>query len=266
MKKNIWIAALAVITGCCVVGGTFYHTRAFGKISLDSVSDMEPFTSISIDADIMGMGVAITEGDSLSLDYQYTAGLKPVYEVKNKTLYIKQKASHASYGIWGLHRNVNECSLTLTIPAGTALDGIDVRTAMGGVDVEGITASKCNIESNMGSVSIKKCSFDVSDFNLNMGEISVRDTDLGDAEINNDMGNIEADECTFGDLRINASMGNASVDAAQELDGYRMDLSADLGSVTVNGHHESGSYYQTGSGAGKLEIQTSMGSVHLKTP
>lgn len=260
MKKNIWIAILMVITGCCVVGGTFYHVGRFGNAPTSrNEQDMEAFANISVDVDVAEL--SITEGESFSLRYQYTDGLEPVYEVKNGTLFIKQKQT--GYRIWGDPGRVDECSLSLTIPAGTALDSVDIRAAMGDVGIDKIASSKCDIQSNLGNINIKNCSFDKTDLVANLGEISVSDTELGDAQINNDMGNIKATACTFGDLDIVAAMGNAVIDAAQNLDGYRMDLRSDLGSVTVNGRHESGKYYQKGSGTGRLEIETSVGTVRL---
>lgn len=108
----------------------------------------------------------------------------------------------------------------------------------------------------------EKCSFAESDLTTNLGEISVRDTSLGEAEMNNDMGEIELDACTFGDLSITAAMGSVTVDAAQELDGYEMDLEADMGSVHVNNRSEGSKYHQSGKD-GELEIETNMGSIRL---
>mgnify|MGYP006990154747 CR=1 FL=1 len=49
---------------------------------------------------------------------------------------------------------------------------------------------------------------------------------------------IEMDDCIFSNMDITAAMGGVSVDAAQALDGYDMDLEADLGSVHVNNRSE----------------------------
>ncbi|MDE5825644.1 MAG: DUF4097 domain-containing protein, partial [Lachnospiraceae bacterium] len=135
-------------------------------------------------------------------------------------------------------------------------------TARGDIKLEGVSASECELLSNLGNCTLKKCSFDKSNMNTNLGEISASDTSLGKAEINNDMGEIELDDCSFGNLRITAAMGSVTVDAAQDLDGYDMELEADLGSVHVNNSNEGSKYHQKGD-AGELEINTSMGSIQV---
>ncbi|MDE7415127.1 MAG: DUF4097 domain-containing protein [Lachnospiraceae bacterium] len=258
MKRSVWITIISIITVCCVIGGTFYHifrhgTGLFGHGGTTSTSsDLEAFDVINVDADLMD--VTITAGERFYLSCEYSSGMEPVYEIKNGTLTIKQRA----YKKWGV--NNAECSLSLTIP--TQMDSIDVHTALGNIYLEGISASECELLSNLGNCTLKKCSFVESDLTTNLGEISVRDTGLGKAEVNNDMGEIELDDCSFGNLSITAAMGSVTVDAAQDLDGYDMELETDLGSVHVNNSNEGTKYHQKGD-IGELEINTSMGSIQV---
>lgn len=258
MKRSVWITIITIITVCCVIGGTFYHifrhgTGFFGHGGTGKTSlELEAFNVVKVDANLMD--VTVTAGDQFYLDCEYTDGLEPLYEVKNGTLTIKQRAYHT----WGVHNA--ECSLSLTIPE--QMDSIDVHTALGNIRLEGISASECELLSNLGNCTLKKCSFAESDLTTNLGEISVSDTSLGEAEMNNDMGEIELDACTFGDLSITAAMGSVTVDAAQGLDGYEMDLEADMGSVYVNNRSEGTKYHQSGKDK-ELEIETSMGSIRL---
>lgn len=258
MKRSVWITIITIITVCCVIGGTFYHifrhgTGLFGHGGTGKTSlELEAFNVVKVDANLMD--VTIIAGDQFYLDSEYTDGLEPLYEVKNGTLTVRQRA----YRSWGV--NNAECSLSLTIPK--QMDLIDVHTALGNINLEGISASECELLSNLGNCKLKKCSFAESDLTTNLGEISVRDTSLGAAEMNNDMGEIELDACTFGDLSITAAMGSVTVDTAQELDGYEMDLEADMGSVHVNNRSEGSKYHQSGKD-GELEIETNMGSIRL---
>ena len=260
MKRSVWIMIITVITACCVFGVTFYHIFRYekgfwgnGEIT-DMSLDLEAFDALSVDADLMD--VTITAGERFHLSCQYTDGLGITYEVKDGKLAIRQRAYQRRLGV------NNECVLTLTIPEQTEMRVVDVHTALGNIQLEGISASECGLLCNMGSNTIKKCSFDRSDLNTNMGEISVSDTDLGDSEVNNDMGEIEIDDCAFGDLAITAAMGGVTIDAAQTLEDYDMELVADLGSVNVNNRSESTHFRQSGD-AGKLSVNTSVGSVRL---
>lgn len=262
MKRNVWILMITIVTICCVVGGTFYHifrfgTGFFGRGETKDMSvDLEAFHALNVDAN--WMDVTVTAGERFYLSCEYTDGLEPLYELRNGTLTIKQR-TYRSYR-WGV--NNMHCNLTLTIPDQAAMDKLDVHTALGNVRLEGISGAECEIQSNMGNCELKKCSFDKSDLVTNMGEISASDTGLGEAEVNNDMGEVNIDDCTFAELDITAAMGSVSVDAAQVLDGYEMDLEADLGSVHVNNRDEGTKYHQSGD-VGKLSVSTSMGSVEV---
>ncbi len=262
MKRNVWIAMITIVTVCCVIGGTFHHifghgTGFFGRGGIENMeSGLEAFDTLRVDVNLMD--VTVTAGERFDLSCEYAEGLEPVYEVKNGTLTIRQRT------YWNQRWGVNNahCSLILTIPEQTPMDVIDVHTALGSIQLEGIAASACELQSNMGNCTVKKCDFDKSDLMTNMGGITVSDTDLGDAEVDNDMGEIEIDDCTFANLDITAAMGGVSVDAAQTLDRYDMELGADLGSIHVNGHSEGTQYHQSGD-AGKLSVSTNMGSIQV---
>lgn len=261
MKRSVWITIITIITVCCVIGGTFYHifrrgASLFGHGEMGQTSlELDAFHVVKVDANLMD--VTVTVGDQFYLDSEYTDGLEPLYEVKNGTLTIRQRA----YRSWGI--NNAECSLSLTIPAQETVDSVDVHTALGNINLEGISASECELLSNLGNCTLTKCSFAESDLTTNMGEIFIGDTSFGEAEMNNDMGEIALDGCTFGNLSITAAMGSVTVDAAQALDGYDIDLESDMGSVYVNNRSEGTKYHQSGKD-GELEIETNMGSIELK--
>lgn len=251
---------ITIITVCCVAVGTFYHLGIRGSFIwarnkvTDISAELEAFDKIDVDAELMD--VTITEGERFYLSCEYTNGLEPVYEVRKGTLSIKQHPYHSWRG------NNNQCRLNLTIPSGTAMNVIDVQTALGNARVEGITASKCELHSSLGNCTAEDCSFAETDLNTNMGEVFVRNTSLGDAKADSDMGAIKVEASTFDSLDATASMGDIRVDSAQKLDGYDMKLTTDMGSVKVNNRDEGTKYHQSGDD-GKLELDTSMGSIHL---
>lgn len=261
MKKNVWIIFVTVITVCCMAGGIFYHlgvrgSRIWGKGKTTDISAaLEAFDKIDVDAELMD--VTITEGECFYLSCEYSYRLEPVYEVKKGTLIIRQQP----YRSWGIN-STGYCNLTLTIPAGTTLDTVEVQTALGNARAEKIAASKCELQSNLGNCSAEDCSFEEADLNTNMGEVSIKNTNLGDAKANSDMGAVKVEASTFEGLDVSASMGDIRVDSAQNLDGYDMELTTDMGSVKVNKRDEGTKYHQSGDD-GKLELDTSMGNIHV---
>ncbi|MDE7322573.1 MAG: DUF4097 domain-containing protein [Lachnospiraceae bacterium] len=266
MKKNIWMAVLTVITACCVVGGTFHYYGIFGfrngfrfgEGRLTSAdSDLEAFYAVNVDADMIDL--SIESGEKFYLNGRYTDGLMFEYEVKDGILYIKQRLPKKA--LWGGMRS-ESCNVTLTVPEGKVMDFLDIRTAMGNIDVEGITSSDCEVQTSMGNCTFDECNFDEADICTNMGEITVKDTHLGEAELDNDMGTIIVERSTFDNLSADNSMGDISIDAEQNLDKCQIELESGMGNVKVNGHNEGTKYRQTGD-AGKLEASTSMGSLKL---
>ena len=247
MKKNIWMTILTIITVCCVVGGTFHYFGIFGfrggfhfgeDRMTSANSDLDAFDAIYVDADMMDL--SIETGNNFYLQSEYTDSLKLEYEVKNKTLHIKEKMPQKTW--WGGMRN-QQCRMTLTVPEGTAMKNMDIKVAMGNINAEGITSSDCDAMTNMGDITIK-------------------DTDLGEAEVDNDMGSIQIEGCTFLNLNADNAMGDTSINVRQNLDNFQIELEAGMGEVSVNGQNEGTKYRQSGD-AGKLEASTSMGSVRL---
>lgn len=266
MKKNIWMTILTIITVCCVVGGTFHYFGIFGfrggfhfgeDRMTSANSDLDAFDAIYVDADMMDL--SIETGNNFYLQSEYTDSLKLEYEVKNKTLHIKEKTPQKAW--WGGMRN-QQCRMTLTVPEGTAMKNMDIKVAMGNINAEGITSSDCDAMTNMGGCTFKKCSFGKSDLCTNMGDITIKDTDLGEAEVDNDMGSIQIEGCTFLNLNADNAMGDTSINVRQNLDNFQIELEAGMGEVSVNGQNEGTKYRQSGD-AGKLEASTSMGSVRL---
>ncbi len=265
MKKNIWMTVLTIFTVCCVVGGTFHYYGIFGlregfRLGEDRMtranSDSE-FRAIRIDADMMEL--SIETGAQFYLSSQYSDTLKLEYEVKDGTLNIKER--NPKKALWGGRRS-EQCSVTLTVPEGTVMDFMDIKVAMGNIDIEGITSPDCDALTNMGSCTLNKCSFDKASIETNMGEITIKDTYLGTAEVDDDMGSIRIENCTFQDLEVDNSMGDVLIEANQNLDEYEIDLKAGMGEVRVNGQNEGTKYRQSGD-AGKIEANTSMGSLRL---
>lgn len=261
--KNMWMAVITIITICCVVGGTLFHMggfvsegRLWGHHKETTGVVLEAFNAVDLDADLMD--ISVKEGSEFYLSCEYTDGLEPIYEVKNGTLFIKQRKHR--FNNWKI--NSHMCRLSLTIPYKTAMDSVDISTAMGNIDMEGIISSKCEIQSNAGNCEIKMCSFDDTDANTNMGNVTISHSALGRGEADSDLGDIKIIECTFSDLNAETAMGDVSLSSEQGLDGYHMDLDTSMGSVRVNGHDEGSKYYQSGD-EGELELKTDMGSIRL---
>jgi hypothetical protein len=58
-------------------------------------------------------------------------------------------------------------------------------------------------------------------------------------------------------------MGNIKVSSSQPLDNYTVQMSADLGNITVNGKNYSGGYHADGDPEHSVDITVSLGNAEL---
>ena len=76
-----------------------------------------------------------------------------------------------------------------------------------------------------------------------MGSIELKNASFDRLECDADMGSIEIDG-DFQKLTANCSMGSVTVTTKEDPDDLTLDLSADMGVVTVNGKDKGREYYR----------------------
>jgi DUF4097 and DUF4098 domain-containing protein YvlB len=205
MKKNIYLILITVITVCCIIGGTAYHmlgwfslgwfsflkTSASESVSFDNA--LSDFSEISIDCSVAD--ITIKSGSDYRLSFSGVSDLEPTASVKDGVLTIKQPNST----IIGLH-NTNNCEMTLTVPADSKLDSINVSSDVGNISVEDLTASAVSVSSDVGDVTLTGCDFSEIDASANIGDIEFHSgIDLSDAEISliTDLGTVSVNGSSY---------------------------------------------------------------------
>jgi hypothetical protein len=259
MKKNVYLIILTVITIICIIGGTSYHliagsgnslgqsfknTGVFSGMFTDSETlSLDAFTSIQIDADVMSL--TIRQGSDYSIQYSASEGLEPVYSIKNGELVIKQRYPNGSF--WDKLRFLNKgkCSVTITVPFSETLDRLEANSDIGDFTVEGLSISTLSLSADVGDIYVSSCT---------LGE---------DNEISADVGNVELKDCTFTSLSVEADVGDVSVNSGLDLSDYNMELSADMGKISVSGINYGAKYKQKGVGVYSLEIEASVGHIEV---
>lgn len=122
------------------------------------------------------------------------------------------------------------------------------------------------LDIDLGSVTLAGVTIDRLDVDLDLGELTGEGvTVLNGVTVDADLGSVTL----FGDLTetvdISADLGDVTLCLARPRDEYHWDLSADLGSVTVDGVGNgkmSGSV--TGGGGGfKITVEASLGSIQV---
>ncbi|MCR4692176.1 MAG: DUF4097 domain-containing protein [Lachnospiraceae bacterium] len=266
--KRRYIAFLNAVTVVCIIVGCFIHIGGFiGADIYRSIwhSDTRTIRSDegsgsnyaaqqfqSIDGDVSMGSVVLTQGDSYSCTYEkYPDNALPSIEIEDGELKITQKAKNArTFGDMSFKGSYNDAKIIITVPEDAVVD-TKLRLNMGAFEAENCTTGELNIEADMGSIEVSDCKVKDLDLRAHMGGITVEDTTFDSGEFKADMGGITVNDCTFDNGEFKADMGGIDVEATfnkmeakcsmggisveASNDDAKMNLSADVGGISVNG-------------------------------
>lgn len=203
-------------------GGSSYS----GEKQVLESGELTGITAVEVDVDCGDVRVREGEtwGVSLSWDLSNYA---MTYQVQNGVLRVEDESWD---GIkWGDNFNM-ECKAILTVPAGAALDGLDLSTDFGDIEVDAaITATEADLSTSMGDINCRR---------LQAGEL--------DAE---------------------SDMGDVTLQLPKTREAYTWKMETAMGELTEDGEKCSGGLgevaYRSGSGPNLVEAKTDMGDVAL---
>lgn len=286
--KKLYMTILILITVACVILGIMIHGLAFlfnlGRIAgnneestaLGNISqtvdatmitedyDVSEFTSMDLD---FGRGnVTFTEGGSYSVSYTGIKEMAPtVKNEKDGKLTVKQSNKNWRSLIGSSDSLGRQNSLTITVPKDTKLKKVKAELGMGDFSISGLTADDADLDLDMGNLNMKDCVFANLDIDSDMGNVTIDGMTASEIDLDADMGNIEASNVgSFKKLDMDADLGNIEVSLQQGLNDLALELSTDLGSITVNGDKMS-SKVKTGSGSSRVRASANLGSIKITT-
>lgn len=180
--------------------------------------------------------------------------------VKNGTLYIRDVGKNKKY------TRVNDRELTLTVPADICWDEVEMDAEIGGVEMEFLKAKKVKLDVDMGNIAIHELAADRLEIEVEMGGTQVENAAVGGLDAETDMGSIEFEGIVEGDIEAKASMGSITLTLDQKESDFDYEISADMGSVVVDGEEYSGlsSKKKVDNNAGRrMKVESSMGSIDI---
>ncbi|MBR1472461.1 MAG: DUF4097 family beta strand repeat protein [Lachnospiraceae bacterium] len=261
-NKKAYLTTITAITVFCIfwgsmchLGGLFFLQRGKGVL-MDGMGDCSPFDSAEVEID-MGE-LKIYTGEDYMVSYRgYPEGQVPQWSVKNGTLHIEQQNGMG----WEKGGIPAGCSVAITIPEDAQPD-MNIQLSMGGMELKNLTLGDmkidldmgglkltdcsmrdCSVDADMGSIDLIGCSFADGEFDADMGSITLKDVTCSTADCNADMGSIDVSG-SFKGLAADCAMGAVNVTTEKGSENAAMQLSADMGKVTVNGTGHGGSYQQ----------------------
>lgn len=272
--KNIYLIILTLVTIGCIIYGIVRHTfkarhwfssdEDYQKTDEMTVLNIETFDDIMLNVAIGDL--RIVYGDAYQVEYNYPEKLKPEVKVHDGVLTIDQKQGNDGVNIIGLGSlsmpTDMDYDLVITIPEDKKIGDVNLSMDMGNIQIDDICMEDLTIDADMGNIEANQISFAKLDIDADMGNIEMNevafdrgecDADMGSIELKNaafdrlecdaDMGSIEIDG-DFQKLTANCSMGSITVTTKEDPDDLTLDLSADMGVVTVNGKDRGREYFR----------------------
>lgn len=238
--------------------------------------DEEYYDFANIDMDVELAEVKIVGGDEYAIKYVGNELLKPELSIDDDTLTIRQ--SPGMRRGWSL--NSVTCELTITVPE-EKLDSVKLDVNAGDIDVQDLKVDRLEIDADAGDIDVSNVETDKLELDVNAGDVKLSDIVADDMEIEVDAGDLNLSDMaiwkgavtlhmgdfdftngTFVDLTVDANMGDVRIDTTNDLSGYDVDLSCDMGEVRYNGKSKGTSYSHDGEG-GSLSANCNMGEVRV---
>lgn len=180
--------------------------------------------------------------------------------VKDGTLYVKDVGKNKKY------THINNRELVLTIPGDIRWEDVEMEVFIGGVEMENLEAEQVELDVSMGNIEIDGLKADHLEIEVSMGNVEITDAETGSLDAETDMGNIDFSGVVDGGISAYVNMGSIALELKQERTDFDYEISADMGSVTLDGEDYSGlsTAWHENNGAGrKLEADSSMGSIDI---
>lgn len=279
MNKNIYKAVLITLTIFCIIGGTIYHVVSyfsyglnlpFKQISQDIISyeretyssDLDPFHTVTIHGTISDITVEV--GDTYHISYDCVSYLVPkINQLTNdSTIEIIQPKLPTFQK--GIHNN--GCNITLTIPADQSLSSLTITNNVGDIFVNGMTIEDASIDSDVGDITITECQFNASTITVDVGDAQAHSCSLGQCTTSSNVGDINFTTCGYKNLDATSDIGDISLSLERPASSYSIDLSCDIGTVTVNGTDYRKEFHSPSkeNPSGTISASSSTGDIDLR--
>lgn len=180
--------------------------------------------------------------------------------VENGTLYLKDVGKNKKY------LKVRDRTLTLTVPEGIRWDDARISAAIGGVEADALDAQKMKLDVDMGNIDIDSLTAQRLEVGADMGNVELKNVQAGSLDVEAKMGNIDFEGVVNGNIEAEASMGSITLTLGQEEAEFNYEISAGMGSVTLDGADFGGLSHakKIDNGADwRMELESSMGSIDI---
>lgn len=213
---------------------------------------LEAFDSIVIEG--VSDSVTLAAGEGFTLDMRHSPKEKVTYEVRGGTLYLKGEMKTSST------TDFRGGTISITVPEGTTLSTARIETDLGDIALDGVSAHEAELDAALGNVTVSDGTFDSLDCDSDLGDVDVTSVTAGRLDCRAEAGEVSALAFSAGEAELEADLGSVTAQVLGERADYSLELSVDMGEITVDGERVQNPYTAPG-GPNRLEAKADLGSV-----
>ncbi|MDO5518792.1 MAG: DUF4097 family beta strand repeat-containing protein, partial [Clostridium sp.] len=176
-------------------------------------SSLAPFHKINVDLCSGKACHIIGEKDYQLVMKQIGDDYTINYEIKDDTLYIKEKSLKSSNDLWPLQggwKNIDNRVL-IVIPSNVKMDDIEVSTQVGELELDSLKAENIKLENQSGNIDIDTSEISKLNLSLQAGNAGLEDSKVQKGLIEVQSGNANIRNVETNELEIDAQAGNISI-------------------------------------------------------
>ena len=220
-----------------------------GKVEeMISKQHLEAYHHIKID--LISMDCHVLSGNDYELDMkQVGEDYNFSYEIKDDTLYIKQKKILGKREAFTRIDQGEGDRVLITIPENTLIEDVEIVQEAGNVDLDNLQAKKCQIKNEVGNVEIDESKIEDLNIEAEAGNLDLQDSNIQLCKIRAEAGNAfiekvetksfeviaDAGDIVFGEgmkgkVKARANVGNIMIKEKENND-CQYDLKTTIGNI-----------------------------------
>jgi len=153
---------------------------------------------------------------------------------------------------------------TLTITDADFLSSLYASVESGSVILTNVTAPSAQLSISAGKLDLDRCTMSTLEIFSDVAAVNAdRMTINQSLYAHTDVGEIRFTGNLLGSISANSSVGAITMNSTLPEEAYALNLSTNLGSITIDGSKQRGNYLNWGTGSNTMDVYSDIGSVAL---
>lgn len=231
----------------------------------DPVQAVDAFATVEVGI-ALGDVVLRAEGDAFRVEAEYSG------ETNGEPYRIEYEVAGGKLNVVSHPRSVNQkdgddrcqARVTVTVPAGRALDRVDIKTGLGDIDLGAVETDRVDLNTGLGDVKVHGAAADSITLHTGLGDLAVEDVSADSLDLKNGLGDIDLRGAPAGEMELQTGMGEITIRLDCAMADCAYGIHTGMGISTVVGSARGKDVEQSVPGATyHLKATTGMGDISL---